>query len=118
MTQEAGSLVRMAENLAAEKKAREIIILEIGKVSLVADYFMITEGATKIQAQAIADHIMQNLKAEGYTLLHKEGYHEGLWILLDYGSVVIHIFQPGERNFYNLERLWGHAPRLFAAALS
>ena len=109
---EAGRLVKLAEDLAAEKKAQDIIVLEIGKVSLVADYFMIAAGATKVQVHAIADHIIQNLKEEGHTLLHKEGYNEGLWVLLDYGSVVIHLFQPEERDFYNLERLWGHAPRL------
>jgi ribosome-associated protein len=105
-------MVKLAETLAEEKKARDTVVLEIGRVSLVADYFLMTEGANKLQVQAIADHIMQNLKAAGYPLLHKEGYQEGLWILLDYGSVVIHIFQPEERRFYNLERLWGHAPRL------
>lgn len=112
MANDAGRLVKLAESLAEEKKARDTIILDIGRVSLVADYFLITEGANKLQVRAIADQLMENLKAAGYPLLHKEGYQEGLWVLLDYGSVVIHIFQPEERRFYNLERLWGHAPRL------
>jgi ribosome-associated protein len=113
---EAGRLVKLAESLAAEKKAQDIIILEIGKVSVVADYFMIAAGTSKVQVHAVADHIIQNLREEGYTLIHKEGYNEGLWVLLDYGSVVIHLFQPEERDFYNLERLWGHAPRLTGVA--
>jgi len=112
LTDDAGRLVKMVDNLAEEKKARDTVILDIGRVSLVADYFLITEGANKLQVQAIADNIMVSLKAAGHLLLHKEGYQEGLWVLLDYGSVVIHIFQPEERRFYNLERLWGHATRL------
>lgn len=107
-------MVRMAESLALEKKARETVILDIGKVSLIADYFLITEGANKIQVKAIADHLLEKLEEAGFTLLHKEGYDDGNWILLDYGSVVIHLFLPEARSFYKLERLWGHAPRLAA----
>jgi len=118
LTEEAARIVEMAESLALEKKAKDIVILDVGKVSLVADYFMITSGTNKVQVQAIADHIMQNLKDEGFMVLHREGYQEGLWVLLDYGSIVIHIFQPEGRNFYNLERLWGHAPRYERVSLA
>lgn len=111
MTEEIQKLVQLVESLAADKKAIDTVILEVGKVSLVADYFVITTGASRTQVHAIADNIMENVKKEGYPLLHREGYAEALWVLLDYGSVVIHIFQPEEREFYNLERLWGHAPR-------
>lgn len=110
MTDDVQRLVQLVKGLAAEKKAGDTVILEVGKVSLVADYFLIASGNTKTQVHAIADHIMENVKAEGYPLLHREGYNEGLWVLLDYGSVVVHIFQPQEREFYNLERLWSHAP--------
>jgi ribosome-associated protein len=109
---EAGKLANRVEHLAADKKAMDLLTLDIGKVSLIADYFIIASGANRLQVQAIADHIMLNLKDEGYTVLHKEGYSEGLWILLDYGDVVVHIFQSEQREFYNLERLWGHAPRV------
>jgi ribosome-associated protein len=110
LTNDVLGLVKRVEDLAADKKAANVIILEVGKVSLVADYFVIASGASKTQVHAIADHIMENVKKEGYTLLHREGYNEGLWVLLDYGSVVVHLFQPQEREFYNLERLWSHAP--------
>lgn len=106
------SLVELVTGAAAEKKAIDLTILNIGKVSVVADYFIIITGATKIQVRAIADEIMENAKETGFPLLHKEGYSDGLWILLDYGSVVVHIFQPKEREFYNLERLWSHAPQV------
>lgn len=108
---EANRLAVMIGKLAAEKKAMDIITLEIGKVSLLADYFVIVSGANRLQSKAIADNITEKLKDEGFVLLHKEGYDDGLWILLDYGYVVVHIFQPEQRKFYNLERLWGHAPQ-------
>jgi ribosome-associated protein len=111
LNEAAEKLVNRITCLAAEKKAVDTVVLEIGKVSLIADYFVITGGNNRIQVQAIADHITETLKKEGYPLLHKEGYAEGLWILLDYGQVVVHLFQPEERRFYNLERLWGHAPQ-------
>ncbi len=111
MPQEIENLAILVQDLAADKKALDVLALEVGKVSTVADYFIIATGANKSQVHAIADHILLNLKEEGHYALHKEGYSEGLWVLLDYGSVVVHIFQPEERDFYNLERIWNHAPR-------
>lgn len=112
MNEATGKLAKLVAHLATDKKALDVVVLEIGKVSLIADYFVIASGKNKLQVQAIADHIIAELKKEGqHLLLHKEGYAEGLWTLLDYGSVVIHIFQMEERRFYNLERLWGHAPQ-------
>ncbi|NLZ38264.1 MAG: ribosome silencing factor [Firmicutes bacterium] len=106
------SLVKLISKAAEDKKAIDLAILKIGEVSLIADYFVIMTGATKIQIHAIANEIMEKTEEAGFTLLHKEGYDEGLWVLLDYGAVVVHIFQPKEREFYNLERLWSHAPRV------
>lgn len=111
MTEDVQRLAQLVQDLAMDKKAGDMVVLEIGKVSVVADYFVIVSGASKAQVHAIADHIMENVKKADYALLHREGYDEGLWVLLDYGSVVVHIFQPQEREFYNLERLWGHAPK-------
>jgi len=98
-----------AVNLLHEKKASAVSLLEVSKISLLADYFIICEGTSKIQTQALCDHLLENLAEEGHALLRREGYQEGRWILLDYGDLVIHIFQPEEREFYNLERLWGKA---------
>ncbi len=98
-----------AVRLLNEKKASAISLLDVSNISLIADYFIICEGASKNQCRAICDHLLENLPEEGHTLLHKEGYQEARWILLDYGDLVIHIFQPEERAFYNLERLWGKA---------
>ena len=112
MNRNVQSLVELIARSAEDKKAVDLTILNIGEVSLIADYFIIMTGTTKIQVQAIADQIMEKAKEADFPLLHKEGYNEGLWVLLDYGAVVVHIFQPKEREFYNLERLWSHAPKV------
>ncbi|EEG78124.1 ribosome silencing factor [Dethiobacter alkaliphilus] len=111
MPQDVEKLVNLVEEAAEEKKANDITILDVGKVSVVADYFVIASGGSRTQVYAIADNIMEKMKEAGYDLLHREGYNEGVWVLLDYGDIVVHIFQPEERSFYNLERLWSHAPR-------
>lgn len=105
-----------AAELAAEKKAGNLVLLEVGKISIVADYFLIATGNTRVQVQTICDHLLAQLKNEGFPLLRMEGYREGWWVILDYGSLVIHVFQPEARDFYNLERLWGKAPPVAEAA--
>lgn len=98
-----------AVRLLNEKKAEDIIILEIGKVSLIADYFLICSGSSVIHTKALCDHLLENISNKEHHLLRVEGYQEGRWILLDFGALVVHIFLPEERAFYNLERLWGSA---------
>ncbi len=98
-----------AVRLLNEKKASEISLLELSKVSIIADYFIICEGTSKIQSRAICDHLLENLPDDEHVLLRLEGYQEARWILLDYGDLIVHIFLPEEREFYNLERLWGKA---------
>ena len=112
MTADVQILLDLITAAALDKKAEDMVVLRIGEVSLIADYFVIATGKTKLQLHAIADNVMQKAKAAGYQLLHKEGYDEGLWVLLDYGSVVVHLFQPEARDFYELGRLWGHSPRV------
>lgn len=94
---------------ADDKKAREIVILDITSISPVTDYFIICSAASHTQVKAIADNIEEKLKEKGIPMLHKEGYREGRWILLDYGDCVVHIFVEEERQFYNLEKLWRDA---------
>ena len=96
-----------AVGLLKDKKAQDITLLEIGKLSTIADYFLICSGTSKIQTRALCDSLQENLPDEHYKLLRKEGYDEATWILLDFGTLVIHIFIPDTRSFYNLERLWG-----------
>ncbi len=103
-------LALWAAELAAEKKAQDLTLLEVGKVSIVADYFLIATGATRIQVQTICDYLREKIKEQGRPLLRMEGYREGWWAVLDYGDLVVHLFQPEAREFYNLERLWSRAP--------
>lgn len=105
-------MLKIAVAAAQEKKALDIISLDMRKISLFTDFFLICSGRSKIQTQAIADEIMEKMQSNKIQLLHKEGYEEGKWILLDYNYVVLHIFQPDVREFYNLERLWGDAPKV------
>lgn len=94
---------------AEERKANEIVVLDLREISLVADYFVICDGRSNVQVRAIAEHIEEFLEERGVKPLHHEGMRQGYWVLLDYGSVVVHVFREEERRFYNLERLWGDA---------
>ncbi|MBI4336137.1 MAG: ribosome silencing factor [Candidatus Omnitrophica bacterium] len=97
---------------AEDKKALDATALDMRKVSNLCDYFFICAASSTRHAKAIADGIMDALKLKGVRPWHVEGYSEGQWILLDYNTVVAHIFYGEARSFYNLERLWGDAPRV------
>lgn len=99
-----------AAELAAEKMAEELILLEVGQVSFIADYFLIATGATGTRVRAICDHLLEKIKEAGLTPLRVEGYREGWWVVLDFGDMVVHLFQPEARELYDLERLWSRAP--------
>lgn len=105
------SKVMMEEivKLLDEKKANNISVLNIEDVSLIADYFIICSGNSTTQIKALSDHIEEKLKEQGITYNNKEGYRSATWILLDYGNIVIHIFDKEARGFYDLERLWSDA---------
>ena len=102
--------VAVAVAAVREKKAQNILVMDMQKVLPVTDYFLIASGTSSTQVQAIADSIEEKLEEAGLKFLHKEGYREGRWILLDYGYFVAHIFINEERQFYNLEQLWSSAP--------
>jgi len=95
---------------ALDKKGEDFVALEVGSRTILADTFAIVTGRSKIQTRAIAEAIAEAVEATGGKVNRKEGYSEGSWILLDIGSVVVHIFTPEQREFYNLERLWSDAP--------
>lgn len=96
---------------AAEKKARDIILMDLRGISLIADYFVICTGNNNIQVQAICENIDEKLSETGQPPLRTEGFKEGRWVLMDFGSVIVHAFQLEERQYYNLERLWGDAEK-------
>lgn len=102
--------MKIAE-LASDKKANDILLLNMENLSPVTDYYVICSASNTTLVKTICDNIEDKL-AEDEAILptHKEGYNEGRWILLDYGDVVAHIFLEEERDFYNLEQLWADAP--------
>ena len=105
-------LALYAAELASGKKGHDLYLLEVGQVSIVADYFLLVTGTTAIQVKTICDHLMETLKKKGFQTIRVEGYSEAWWVVLDYGFLVIHVFQPEARAFYDLERLWSEAPRI------
>lgn len=95
---------------ASDKKARDIVTMDMKNLMSSTDYFMVCSAPTATQVRAIADNIEEKMDEAGIHFNHKEGYREGEWILLDYGDVVAHIFRQEAREYYALERLWGEAP--------
>ena len=102
-------LLELCVKIAADSKAMNMISMDLNKLSVVCDYFLIVSASNKRHCQAIAEKLREELKKAGSAPLRIEGYSEGGWILLDCGSVVVHVFQDEERRYYNLERLWGDA---------
>ena len=108
----AGELVEIAAAAASSKKAQSIVIMDMHKVLPVTDYFLIASGTSVPQVQAIADAIEEKLAEAGLQFLHKEGYREARWVLLDYGSLIVHVFYDFVRQEYRLEELWKNAREL------
>ncbi|MBD8935611.1 MAG: ribosome silencing factor [Anaeroglobus sp.] len=105
----------VAVRAAADKKGATIEILDMSQTSLMADQFVIVTANNVKQAQAIADNVEENLKKEGFTVYHREGYTTGRWILLDAGETIVHIFVSDDREYYGLEQVWADVPRLQVA---
>ena len=99
-------LVKKIVEALEDKKAEDITVLDIGDVSSIADYFIIADGNNKNQVQAMVDNVQEELFKAGYEMKQMEGYREGNWILLDFGDIIIHIFDKENRLFYDLERIW------------
>lgn len=97
---------------ASDKKALEMVVLDLRKVANFTDYFLITSGTNTRQVQAIADEVAEQLKKQGTRAARIEGYNTAEWILLDYGDFVVHVFEDKARRFYDLERLWRDAARV------
>lgn len=103
---------RVAAEAAAQKKARDVAVIDVGQLMVVTDFFVVCTGDTDRQVLAIADEVEHVLKGEGIMPIGREGLEAGKWVLLDFADLVVHVFQPAERDFYRLERLWDDAPHL------
>ncbi len=105
--------VRRAATAADDKKATHTVIIDVGEVFAVSDYFVVTSASNPRQVHAIVDSIEEQLKADdGPAPVRIEGLDDREWVLMDYGAFVVHVFQQEQRDFYQLERLWGDRPRL------
>lgn len=102
-------LAKAVVDVASDKKAADIMLLDIRDVTTIADYFVICNGNNLRQVQAIADAIDDELSEQGAKVLHREGTAETGWLLLDFGDVIVHVFGAKEREYYRLERLWSEA---------
>lgn len=109
--------LKIAVNAADDKKAHDLVVLDISKIASFANYFLLCTGDSSPQMQAIADEIERQLKAAGMRPSHVEGYQNSEWILMDYLDLVIHIFSRNARAFYDLERLWRDAKRVDAGPM-
>ena len=106
---ESKTLAYKIADLALDKKAKQIIVMDLNGITAIADFFVLMSGDSDTQIKAIADHIVRELKGQEIRVYHKEGYNSLRWVLLDYVDVVVHVFKPETREFYGLERLWGDA---------
>ena len=104
--------VEAAVNAAEDKKAMDLVVLDLRKTGGFTDYFVICSGGNPRQLRAIADSVLEALASEGVKPAHVEGYDRTDWILLDYFDFVVHVFARESRMFYGLERLWGNAERI------
>ncbi len=98
--------------IADEKKAQDIVILDVDKISAITDYFVICSAINERQLHAIADDMDKEMKKLSINKLGMEGYREAKWVLIDYGDFIVHIFEKEIRGYHDLELLWGDAPKV------
>ena len=109
---EVGSILNSVElsekisQILLDKKAKDVDVIKIENLTILADFFILCTGTSTTHIRTLADEIIEKLREVGLECHHMEGYESSKWILLDYGSVVVHIFHEEERKYYNLERLW------------
>jgi ribosome-associated protein len=111
------SKIGIAARAAADKKAFDLVGLEVGDLTSYTDSFLLCSAASERQVGAVADAILRQLKKAGSKPLHKEGAARSDWVLLDFDDIVIHVFTEDRRAYYGLDSLWGDAPRIDGAAL-
>lgn len=107
MSNKTNSVAEKIVVAAEDKKARDVRILDVEGISMITDSFVVCSAQSNTQVKAIADHVEEELAKDGIQMIHREGYREGHWILMDFGTCIAHIFVEEEREYYNLERLWG-----------
>jgi ribosome-associated protein len=99
-------LIDVVREAALDKKGEDFAAIDVSGRTILADTFALVTGRSKIQTRAIADAVTEAIEKAGFAVNRTEGYAEGTWILMDIGDVIVHVFTPDQRDFYNLERLW------------
>ena len=99
-------MARIAYNALSDKKGEDVKIIDITGISVLADYFIIANGNSDSQVNALVDNVEEELHKAGYPLRQREGQASGSWVLLDFGDIIIHVFDKENRLFYDLERIW------------
>ena len=103
---QAKEMAKIAFEALEDKKGEDVCAIDISSVSVLADYFVIANGNSDSQVRALVDNVEEKMHKAGYELKEQEGNNSGTWVLLDYGDIIIHIFDRENRPFYNLERIW------------
>ena len=99
-------MARLAYQALDDKKGEDIQVIDISQVSVLADYFIIANGTNESQVRALVDNVEETLGKAGYEVKQREGYGLGSWVLLDFGDIIVHVFDRENRLFYDLERIW------------
>lgn len=99
-------MARLAYKALEDKKAEDIKIIDISQISVLADYFVIANGTNENQVKALVEHVEEELAKSGIEIKQREGYGLGNWVLLDFGEIIVHVFDKENRLFYDLERIW------------
>ena len=110
-------MVKFAYAALDEKKAEDIRIIDIAGVSVLADYFIICNGSNESQVRALVDNVEETLEKAGYPLKQTEGHGLGSWVLMDFGDIIVHVFDRENRLFYDLERIWVDGKQIDVADL-
>jgi len=111
-TENARDLARVAAQAAADKKARDLVLIDVSDQLVVTDCFVIASAANERQVESVVDEVEKKMRAAGTKPVRREGEREGRWVLLDFVDVVVHVQHTEEREFYGLERLWKDCPRV------
>ena len=110
-------MAKIAYNALDEKKGEDIKVIDISGISVMADYFIIANGNSITQVQALVDNVEEKMNQSGFIMKRKEGNRSSTWVLLDFGDVVVHVFDNEDRLFYDLERIWSDGKTVEISAL-
>lgn len=118
MMEQPKEMARIAYHALADKKGEDIKIIDIAGVSVLADYFLIASGSNESQIRAMVDNVEEELQKAGYAVKQREGYGSGTWVLMDFGDIIVHVFDKENRLFYDLERIWRDGKTIEIESLS